>query len=107
MLVMNSKVRGVGLLLGTLALFACGEAGDDANDDKAPSHEQSYLLGSVVIDADGNRVSYAQIIHELSGDFSNRNGIEAPGNAVFMARGSDFFYGLSESPEWVRYSTTG
>jgi hypothetical protein len=65
------------------------------------------VLGSVTIDADGKRVSYAQIVGELEGHFSNENGIEAQGNAVFLSRGSDFFYGLAESPEWVRYSTKG
>jgi hypothetical protein len=72
-----------------------------------PGAAPRYVLGSITIDADGNRVSYAQVVGALEGDFTNQNGIEAQGNAVFMAHGSDFFYGLAESPEWVRYSTEG
>jgi len=64
------------------------------------------VLGSITIDAEGNRVSYAQIIDQFEGPFTNRKGIEANGNAVFLTSGSDFFYGLAEAPEWVRYSTT-
>jgi hypothetical protein len=71
----------------------------------APATPPRYVLGSITIDADGNRVSYAQVIDELAGDFDNRSGIEVQGNAVFMAHGDAFFYGLTESPEWVRYST--
>lgn len=78
-----------------------GEA-EPGGEQTAP--ERRYVLGSVTIDADGNRVSYAQLIDELSGHITNREGIEAPGNATFLSRGSDFFYGLAESPEWVRYS---
>ena len=37
--------------------------------------------------------------------FNNDSAVEVPGNAVFLSRCSDFFYGLAESPEWVRYST--
>lgn len=106
----------IGRLAGISAgLLAC------SNDDttqvsgalepapEAPAAEQAdrFVLASITIDADGNRVSYAQIIDRLTGDFDNSNAIEAPGNAVFLARGGDFFYGLAESPTWVRYSTDG
>jgi hypothetical protein len=76
---------------------------------ETPSAEQPsrFVLASITIDADGNRVSYAQIVDELSGDFDNSSAIEAPGNATFLTSGSDFFYGLAESPTWVRYSTEG
>ncbi len=67
--------------------------------------DRRYLLGSVTIDADGNRVSYAQIIDGLEGTFTNEDGIEANGNAVFLTHGSDFFYGQAETPVWIRYST--
>lgn len=73
----------------------------------SPEEAERFVLASITIDADGNRVSYAQLIDRLTGDFDNSNAIEAPGNAVFLARGSDFFYGLAESPTWVRYSTDG
>lgn len=91
-----------------LALQCCGDdATETARDDsgKPSSESQRYVLGSVTIDADGNRVSYAQIIDNLEGHFTNKAGLEAAGNAAFLASGSDFFYGLAESPEWVRYST--
>jgi hypothetical protein len=65
----------------------------------------SFVLASITIDADGNRISYAQRVDALEGHFDNTQAIEAPGNAVFLTNGSDFFYGLAESPEWVRYST--
>src|SRR5436190_15296224 len=68
---------------------------------------QRFVLASINIDADGNRISYAQVIDQLSGNFDNDDAIEAPGNAVFLTRGNDFFYGLAESPTWVRYSTEG
>jgi hypothetical protein len=93
--------------LALLGALGCGE--DDAKDgaSAAAASGPRFVLGSVTIDADGNRVSYAQIVGELEGHFSNKNGIEATGNAVFLSRGRDFFYGLAESPEWVRYATTG
>ncbi|HET9960082.1 MAG TPA: hypothetical protein VFQ61_36570 [Polyangiaceae bacterium] len=85
---------------GTGGSGAGGEGG--AKQGQEPPRK---VLGSIVIDADGNRVSYAQIVGELSGHFTNRDGIEVSGNANFLTHGSDFFYGLAESPEWVRYST--
>ena len=77
----------------------------DDDSDSADSDSERYVLGSVTINADGERVSYAQIIDNLAGPFTNADGIEASGNAVFLAHGRNFFYGLAESPEWVRYST--
>jgi hypothetical protein len=81
-----------------------GAAGSGGNAAGAASR---FVLASITIDADGNRVSYAQLVDHLSGDFDNSRAIEAPGNATFLARGSDFFYGLAEAPTWVRYSTQG
>lgn len=109
--------------------FGCSRGGDDeseegpggapgsggsANSAGAPGEaggsnqggDKRYLLGTIVIDADGNRVSYAQVIHELKGHYTAKDGIEAAGNANFLASGSDFFYGLAEAPTWVKYSTT-
>jgi hypothetical protein len=83
---------------------APGAPGADGASE-APSSR--FALAAITIDADGNRVSYAQIVDDLSGDFDNSTAIEAPGNATFLTRGSDFFYGLAESPTWVRYSTQG
>jgi hypothetical protein len=79
-------------------------ASEPGASDSPPA---SFVLASITIDADGNRVSYAQIVDHLSGDFDNAAAIEAPGNATFLTSGSDFFYGLAESPTWVRYSTVG
>jgi hypothetical protein len=87
------------------------DTGDDAKDDDAPSKPEKpaeatrFVLGAVMIDADGARISYAQIIDHLGGDYTNDDGLEQPGNAVFMSYGKNFFYGLAESPVWVRYST--
>jgi hypothetical protein len=78
-----------------------GEGGAPPRDDRR------YVLGTISIDADGNRVSYAQVLTELSGDFDTKNAIEAPGNANFLTSGSSFFYGLAEEPTWVKYSTEG
>jgi len=106
----NGRVATMGLMLIMAALVAIAGCSDDAANSKLDASSTKatrFVLGSVSIDADGNRVSYAQLVGELDGHFSNENGIEAQGNAVFLSRGSDFFYGLSESPEWVRYSTKG
>jgi hypothetical protein len=79
--------------------------GDSSEDAASTAANSRYVLGSVSIDAEGNRISYAQIVDELSGDFTNAEGLEAQGNAVFMSRGKYFYYGLAESPVWVRYTT--
>jgi hypothetical protein len=81
-------------------------AGENSDPSTSPAASR-FVLASITIDADGNRTSYAQIADELSGHFDNASAIEAPGNATFLTRGSDFFYGLAESPTWVRYSTQG
>lgn len=101
---MSGKFWAMGAL--ALALTACSDDKPDEGGTDTPTPEgKRYVLGSVSIDADGNRVSYAQIVTKLEGHFSNANGIEVNGNAVFLAHGSNFFYGLAESPVWVRYST--
>ncbi|HVZ31548.1 MAG TPA: hypothetical protein VG963_03935, partial [Polyangiaceae bacterium] len=63
----------------------------------APRAADRFVLASIVIDADGNRVSYAQLVDSLQGHFGNSGGIEAQGNAAVLAQGEDFFYGLQES----------
>ena len=118
----NERVATMRLRLVMAALVTIAACSDDAVNSKLDAgvganaggasakpgtQAMRFVLGSVSIDADGNRVSYAQIVDELDGHFSNEQGIEAQGNAVFLSRGSDFFYGLAESPEWVRYSTKG
>jgi hypothetical protein len=91
-------------LAATPAPAAAGDITGDGASEAPPSR---FVLASITIDADGNRVSYTQIVDHLSGSFDNSTAIEAPGNATFLTRGSDFFYGLAESPTWVRYSTEG
>jgi hypothetical protein len=77
---------------------ACG-GGDDA-----PSTGSNFALASVVIDADGNRTTYVQVVDSLEGPFDNSTAIELPGNGVVMARGEHVFVGLAEEPTWVRYT---
>jgi hypothetical protein len=73
-----------------------------------PSAGSSYVLASVVIDADGNRTTYVQMIDSLdAGPFTNASAIELPGNGVVMARGGSFYVGLAEEPTWIRYSLDG
>lgn len=99
-------------VVSTLALVGCsddpveedGGGGGDGEGGSSSSGGRRYVLGTISIDADGNRMSYAQIIDELSGDFTARDGIEAGGNAVFLSNGKNFFYGLAEEPTWVKYS---
>ena len=86
---------------------AAGGDGAASGGEASEAPPSRFVLASITIDADGNRVSYAQIVDELSGDFDNGAAIEAQGNATFLTHGSDFFYGHAESPTWVRYSTQG
>lgn len=88
------------LLLCTGALAACS----DDDDEPEPEVKANYLLASVVIDADGNRTTYAQPLETLDGPFDNTNAIEMPGNGTAIADGKNVFVGLSEEPVWVKYS---
>ncbi len=94
-------------MVALAATPAPAAAGDITGDGASEAPPSRFVLASITIDADGNRVSYTQIVDHLSGSFDNSTAIEAPGNATFLTRGSDFFYGLAESPTWVRYSTEG
>lgn len=85
-----------------LALAACGDT--TTPEDATPDGVQRYALGSVVIDADGNRTTYVQVVDDLAGPFDNRAAIELPGNGVVMAHGPHIFVGLAEEPTWVRYT---
>ncbi len=85
--------------LSTLSLVGCSSDGGDS----APAGS-SFMLASVVIDADGGRTTFVQAIDSLDdGPFSNERAIEAPGNGVVLAGNEHFFVGLSESPTWIRY----
>ncbi len=102
-------------LLSLPAFTACGE--DDDGDAQTTSGEggggssgedrADYVLGSVVIGDNDLRTTYVQVVHELSGHFTNEDAIEAAGNGVLMAHGRDFFLGLAEAPKWVKYSVDG
>jgi hypothetical protein len=95
----NKGILAAALLAA--AALGCGDGGGGATGETAGR----YVLGSVVIDADGNRTTYVQTISSLDdGPFTNARAIELPGNGVVMAGERDFFVGLTESPEWVRYS---
>jgi hypothetical protein len=92
-------VRGISFLLLAVTLAACG--GDSGGN--APQASR-YVLGSVVIDADGNRTTYVQTVPSLdAGPFNNKTAIELPGNGVVMGAKGAFFVGLTEEPTWVRY----
>jgi hypothetical protein len=78
-----------------LSLFllaaACG-ADDAGTGDGDPPAGAGYVLGSVVIDADGARTTYVQTIASLdAGPFDNQRAIELPGNGVLMAHGRSFY----------------
>src|SRR5262245_38607296 len=53
---------------------AAGESIEPGASPAAPR----FVLASITIDAEGRRVSYAQVVDELSGHFDNSNAIEAP-----------------------------
>jgi len=103
------------------ALVIAGAAGCDSNTDPSDpgtsppgsasgdggsaGGRSTYVLGSVTIDADGNRKTYVQAIPSLdSGPFTNRNALEIAGNGLIMSHGDSIFVGLAEEPTWVRYS---
>ena len=102
---MNATLRSVstGLRPALLGVFlaACSSSGNDAS----AAGKSRFVLGSVVIGADGDRTTYVQTLDSLdAGPFSNANAIELAGNGVVMARGKSFYVGLTEEPTWVRYS---
>ncbi len=98
--ILKTLAQRVALITGALStLLACS-----SDDRGAPSGGSRYVLGSVAIDADGNRTTYVQTIPSLEGTFTNQTAIELPGNGVLMAGGRNFFVGLAEEPTWVRYS---
>ncbi|MCW5808219.1 MAG: hypothetical protein KIT31_38070 [Deltaproteobacteria bacterium] len=90
-------------ILSTLAMLSLAAAcGDD--DHQPPTTATSYALASVVIDAEGTRTTYVQVVDGLDGPFDNARAIELPGNGVVMAHGPHIFVGLAEEPTWVRYT---
>ncbi|MGC3997086.1 MAG: hypothetical protein QM767_06015 [Anaeromyxobacter sp.] len=95
----RSMGGAVGLvLLAGLAAAGCGS--DGGSEEAIDPH---YILGSVVIDAEG-RTTYVQAIESLdAGPFDNSHAVEVPGNAVLLARGRQVFVGRTDAPLWIRY----
>ena len=104
-------------VLAMAGIAACDstDVDDPASPDGIPPGGQSgdggaggrstYVLGSVTIDADGNRKTYVQAIPSLdSGPFTNKDALEIAGNGVIMTHGGSIFVGLAEEPTWVRYA---
>ena len=89
------------LACASALLAACSGHDDDSN--RAASGT-SYALGSVVIDADGNRTTFVQVIDALDGPFDNSQAIEMPGNGVVMTHRNNIYVGLAEEPTWIRYT---
>lgn len=76
-------------------------------DDGGTDELGLFALGSVVIDADGNRTTYIQVINSLQGGpFNNEAAVEIPGNGVMLANGSSFYAGRVEDPTWVKYTVS-
>jgi hypothetical protein len=86
------------------AALAAGTGACGSDDGPGAGRSGSYVLASVVIDAEGARTTYVQTVDALTGHFDNRAAIEMPGNGVVIAGGRHFFVGLAEEPTWVRYS---
>lgn len=77
----------------------------NTGDGGAGDGKSTYILGSVTIDADGNRKTYVQSIPTLeSGSYTNKNALEIAGNGIVTTHGDAVFVGLAEEPSWVRYS---
>jgi hypothetical protein len=100
---MKRTSKTAGALIAVAAIWTLGAC---SSDKTSPGSSGSrFVLGSVVIDADGKRTTYVQTLDSLdAGPFTNESAIELPGNGVLMAHAGDFFVGLAEEPTWVRYS---
>lgn len=110
--------RWIGCAPAVALLALMGAAGCDAPDaapdaatprpDGGPAGSDSFALASIVINADGTRITYLQAISSLDdGPFDNVQAIEAPGNGVIMGGHGRVFLGLAEQPEWIRYELNG
>lgn len=103
----TAGVPGADRIFAFIALLAASLSGCSGKDSEG-ARAGRYVLGSVVIDADGNRTTYVQTIASLDGGpFDNRKAIELPGNGVLMAADNSFYVGLTEAPVWIRYSIDG
>jgi hypothetical protein len=80
-------------------------AGEPAAGAPSAARSGDYVLGSVVIDADGNRTTYVQVIQSLdAGPFDNQSAVELTGNGVILAQGRSFYVGHTEDPTWSKYT---
>lgn len=87
----------------TGVLVACSDS--DSSSGGTGTSASKFVLGSVVIDADGNRKTYVQAIDNLdSGPYRNAGALEIAGNGVLLAVGDNVFTGLAEQPTWVKYA---
>lgn len=100
-------------VLGTVsAISACSDSDDDDNESKPDGDSETtadskslLVIGSVVINPEGDRTTYYQAIKSLDdGPFDNKNAIEIPGNGTAIADDENLYVGLTEEPTWVRYS---
>ncbi|MEL6547719.1 MAG: hypothetical protein AAFQ82_24050 [Myxococcota bacterium] len=104
--------------LTLLVTTACGE-GESERLDPSPRDNSvclvaagcdseianPLLLSSVVINGDGSRTTFLQLIRSFDdGPFDNSTALEIQGNAFVMATEGVFFVGLEEEPTWVRYT---
>ncbi|UJR82464.1 hypothetical protein [Sandaracinus amylolyticus] len=91
----------VGAVLTGVLIASCGEPDEPAGEPT----EARYVLSSIVITPEG-RTMYVQTLPSLDIEehVTNEHAIEVAGNGVLLTHGRHIFLGLSESPEWVRYT---
>jgi len=112
----NPRTSALALTFAWLTgLAGCDGDDDDAHGGKATEEKPAagrdpepaattYVLNSIVINPDNDRMMYVQTLSSLDdGPFDNTKAIEFSGNGVVMARGKYFFVGLIDEPTWVRY----
>lgn len=61
-----------------------------------------YIVGSVVT-TDAGRTTYVRYTPALDGHIKLDQGIETPGQAVYLTQGRFVFIGQHESPTWIKY----
>ncbi|AKV04182.1 hypothetical protein AKJ09_10845 [Labilithrix luteola] len=100
-----AAVLSMSILAGAAGCSSSSDSSSTITNGVDPNKPSTYVLGSVVIDADGNRTTYVQAVPSLeSGPFNNKNALELGGNGLVMAYGDSIYVGLAEQPTWVRYS---
>lgn len=84
---------------GTTGQGSAGAPQSSASDASVPL---GYILGSVVI-TDAGRTTYVRHTPKLEGHIKLDQGIETPGQAVYLVQGKFVFIGQNESPTWIKY----